>query len=594
MAKKTLTPEEIRQLEVYHSTLITVEQILSSSNPTSIDEIKENIEIAQNFSKQNQKRNPLTEEQYNNIKNTLKLATTLTNIFKDDPKYAQKLVTDKFKALRKPLDKEYIKNLLISTSSPQTETLAQARSFFELIKQSDPIYFDEMIATTLKYFKQLPKELNYKLNKQTTLYTMSDNDIKKIKQAKDVINQIIPGYKIDLKEHDKPKPYALAYLDRVMFNGAIHKADYADKNSNYPTSAEAIKTLEDETKENGSYAKSKTAKKIINLFKKYMEKNKLENRPFPQLINYLITSYKESQNYKGDTIHFQKVERDENGIYSYQTNKHLQDFYQQIAGEYLKASDIEAGKKYKYREQIEKDDVNLALMCDGIEQYLLHQCEQYKLSKDVIYGVFGKIKLDTNNKAKKDYHKNLYHFLTSAQIKVKVAPNKQIDTTMFTPSLHHDTSRIHSGKNPNDNIDNFILTIIPSENVSFLDIYERFIKSIETLQLNDTKINPKLLDKERTKIKELRKSPIKTLDIHKDIFHGADVNIKSQDDTSERYLQFYFTPIKDETSLHPNRIVAVINSATPISKDKKQTIKDIQENLITKTYINAQKALRRN
>jgi transcription antitermination factor NusG len=71
----------------------------------------------------------------------------------------------------------------------------------------------------------------------------TDNDIKKIKQAKDVINQIIPGYKIDLKEHDKPKPYALAYLDRVMFNGAIHKADYADKNSNYPTSAEAIKTL---------------------------------------------------------------------------------------------------------------------------------------------------------------------------------------------------------------------------------------------------------------------------------------------------------------------------------------------------------------
>ena len=593
MAKKTLTPEEIRQLEVYHSTLITVEQILSSSNPTSIDEIKENINIAQNFFKQNQKRNPLTEEQNNNIKNTLKLATTLTNIFKDDPKYAQKLVTNKFQALRKPIDKEYIKNLLFSTSAPKQETLAQTRAFFEFIKQSDPNYFDDMVATTLEYFKQMPKNLNYQFDYQTKSFTMSDDDIEKIKQATNIINQIVPGYKVDLKEHDKPKPYPIAYMDRVMFNGAIHKADYADENSNYPTSAEAIKILEDETKENGTYAKSKTAKKIINLFKKYMEKNKLEKRPFPQLINYLISSNKDGSKYEGNSIYFQKVARDETGKYSYQTSKYLQDFYYKITGEILKSSDIEAGKKYKYREQIEKDDVNLALMCEGMEQYLLYQCEQYNLDKNIIYRVFGRIKLDENNKVKPNYHKNLYHFLTTAPITVDVAPNKQIKTTMFTPSLHHDTSRIHSGKNPNDNIDNFILTIIPSEDVSFLDIYERFIKSIETLKLNDTKISSQLLDKERKKIKELRKTPIKTFDIHKDIFHGADVNIQSSNDTSGKYLQFYFTPIKDETSPHPNRIVAVISSATPISKDKKQTIKDIQENFTIDKYINAQKALRR-
>ena len=272
-----------------------------------------------------------------------------------------------------------------------------------------------------------------------------------------IINQIVPGYKVDLKEHDKPKPYPIAYMDRVMFNGAIHKADYADKNSNYPTSAEAIKILEDETKENGSYAKSKTAKKIINLFKKYMEKNKLENKPFPQLINYLIASNKDGSKYEGNSIYFQKVARDETGKYSYQTNKYLQE------GTVISpVFSVEAGKKYKYREQIEKDDANLALMCEGIEQYLLYQCEQYNLDKNIIYRVFGKEKLDENNKPIPNYHKNLYHFLTTAPITVEVAPNKHIETTMFTPSLHHDTSRIHSGKNPNNNIDNFILTIIPS------------------------------------------------------------------------------------------------------------------------------------
>lgn len=593
MAKKTSTPEEIRQLEIYHSTLIVIEQILSSSNSPSIEEVEKNIKTAQIFFNQTQERNLLTKEQTSNIEKTFSGTSNWIKVFKNKPKHVQEQCIAKFKALRKPIDKEYIKNLLFSTSAPKQETLAQTRAFFEFIKQSDPNYFDDMVATTLEYFKQMPKNLNYKFDYQTKSFTMSDDDIEKIKQATNIINQIVPGYKVDQKEHDKPKPYPVAYMDRVMFDGAIHKADYADENSNYPTSAEAIKILEDETKENGTYAKSKTAKKIINLFKKYMEKNKLEKRPFPQLINYLIASNKDGSKYEGNSIYFQKVTRDETGKYSYQTSKYLQDFYYKITGEILKSSDIEAGKKYKYREQIEKDDANLALMCEGMEQYLLYQCEQYNLDKNIIYRVFGQEKLDENNKPIPNYHKNLYHFLTTAPITVEVAPNKYIKTTMFTPSLHHDTSRIHSGKNPNDNIDNFILTIIPSENVSFLDIYERFIKYVETLKLNDTKISSKLLDEERKKIKKLRKTPIKTFDIHKDIFHGADVNIQSSNDTSGKYLQFYFTPIKDETSPHPNRIVAVISSATPISKDKKQTLKDIQENFTIDKYINAQKALRR-
>ena len=119
MAKKTSTPEEIRQLEIYHSTLIVIEQILSSSNSPSIEEVEKNIKTAQNFFKQTQKRNPLTKEQTSNIEKTFSGTSNWIKVFKNKPKYVQEQCIAKFKALRKPIDKEYIKNLLFSTSAPK-------------------------------------------------------------------------------------------------------------------------------------------------------------------------------------------------------------------------------------------------------------------------------------------------------------------------------------------------------------------------------------------------------------------------------------------------------------------------------------------
>jgi hypothetical protein len=423
---------------------------------------------------------------------------------------------------------------------------------------------------------------------------MTNEDIEKIKKTRDFINQIIPGYKIEQKEQESIKPYAIAFMDRVLFNGAINKADYADKDSKYPTSKETIDILEAETKENGLYAKNKTAKAFITLFKEYMKKNKLEKKPFPQLINYMISSYQTKYSYKGKSISFQIVDRDKNGVYSYQTNQYLKDFYFSITNNILKTSDINAGEKYKYREQIEKNDVNLALMCEGAEQYLLHQCEQHGLNKNIIYHLFGREKLDANNKIKPNYHKNLYHFLTTATLTVK-DNKKTINTTMFTPSLHHDKIRIHTDLNPNNSPNNFILTLIPSEKVSFLDIYERFIHSLELSDQNEHQLDPKIIQEEREKVANLRKSKIKTPNVHHNILHAADLNIHSTTDTSDRYLQFLFTPTTDEQNPKTNYVVAITHSASPIYKEKTQTMEDMYKQISSSahTYINSQKALRR-
>ena len=302
-------------------------------------------------------------------------------------------------------------------------------------------------------------------------------------------------------------------------------------------------------------------------------------------------------NTKQHKIAFQTIKADMWGDFEYRTNDKFANFYANITQHFL--SKLNPGTKYKYREKIEKNDEKIALICNGIEKYLLTNCEKYKFNKNVIYAAFASHKLDEKNKIHPNYHRKIYHWLTN-QLKINI-PNDYNNGThredMFTASLHHDKARIYSDLSPNKDETNFILTLIPPAKLNFVDIYERFVKYLSTEALNDETINKSILASEQQKIDKARANPQEqpqTYDVHTDIFHGADLNIIAEDSDKSKYLQFILTPNTD-TLTAQNYVVAVTNSAEPIYTKNNPSLDTIfdKEKQKIQLYVNAQKALRK-
>ena len=470
-----------KELQVYHTALTNFENYIIGSptlSPTT---------ILENLIKDTQNSPSL--DNYPKIKKDLikQLQSQMTAckvMGKINPSQATQNLIKNIRKKRKPLDSLYIETLINSSPSNQKEAINSAKSFFALVKEQDPFYYDEILYTTLEHFKNIPTKLNLKEDEHKT-YTVTPQEFNIIKNTQKFINQIVAGYQIEEKENPE-KPYPIRFLDRTLFDGYIKTAPHVDLNSptTFPTSQEAIDMLENEQQKGGKYENDGNAKIITELLKSYMQSNNQEQTPFPILINKLIKKYNIQEEYKFKKKHknstkqykqktkikFQTIQRDMWGEFSYDTNQSFQDLYVSITKKHF--SRLKPGLKYQYRQQIESTPQNLALLCEQTEALLLNECQKYGLDKDVILTTFGSMKLTADNKVNPNCYKQIYHWLTSAP------KNKK---ALFVASLHHDKERVNTSINANNAKNNFILALAPKENINFIDIYERMLEYLNNL-----------------------------------------------------------------------------------------------------------------
>ena len=471
--------------------------------------------------------------------------------------------------IRKQYDEAYIRSILSTDLKEDTNALNQVKNFINSIKTQDPYYYDNIVTSILKNFRKIAKS---QTQIHANRYEVSPQLLEYVENARQCINLILDDYKIEhIKQ--KEKPYALRYLDRALFNGCLNQINTPTPPSTFETMSanalDSIAILKQHQQEGQCYHNSDNAEILITCLEYHMKEKHLENQPFPVLVNSFIQE--KGQN---GTIPFFKYDKK---LKEHTSNITLSSYYCQASDKirnYPKPRILKPGIKHQKDQRLLEQETLLENICINAKQVLINLCTENNISPDIIHIAFGIYTHDSNGQYNPSGYKNLYKWLTEHNMKngkgYETNPNGEYYGPIFVTSRHHDREQINFSTSANTAENNMILTLPMNTKASVKLILNNIINRIELMTFDSKMIEA--LKEERAKINSLQTTE-KRVDVHRDILHGANIELSLKDDDDINY--YYLTPKKPGEKSKPKsktpkgkkqdeHIVAIIDARTPI------------------------------
>lgn len=543
---------------VYHTALINIIDNINSIKPKQ--DMIECLTQIRNEVTQNDDMKPYPrviehiEEQFNKHIKTIQIYRNhnrdLTNL-----EYGSSIIAG-VKKERRRFDEDFF-NDIISNKHIDKDL---AKNFIDLIKEDEPEYYDTAIAGLLKSFKELPQTVQTELTEkgETSPTKIAQEKCKRLAQAQEAINDILEDFEILSIQRTRKDP-TITWLDRAVFSGIVSNITERDNEKFDETPAsECLKNMQQDYEKNNKDGKD-NALDLIKILKFHMEKENLQNKPFPEFIRSFFTSIKEKTGYKKDCITFQtKYDRsthslikDAKGNNIYLSNPIWRDYCKKIGipyNEYKRIS-FSSGLKNSFKTQLE--ELYMKDLCTSAEVYLTNIFEANKLDTNVVTAAFSYKKYDTDKwqqtgelKEYPNWEKQVFSFLTKGA------------NPIFAVEIHHDREQIAMSDTPN-NINNFVLTLVPNENLTVEDINEKLIKTISAFTTAGN-VDHKMFDNAKKSVENLVHKP-KLINVHDEILHGASCNVRHPNGET---TYFFLCPKKpqDKDNTKDTRVVAMAGS----------------------------------
>ena len=534
----------------------------------------------------------------------LKMLSAEKDLIDNDPQPKSNAIyknnfLQKIRNKRKQYDNAYIRSILSTNLEENTDALNQIKNFINSIKVEDPNYYDNIVLTILKNFRDIAKS---QTEIHTNQYEVTPELLGYVENARKCINIILDDYKIEhIKQ--KEKPYALRYIDRCLFNGSLNKINPPAPPSTFKTMSasaeESIAILRENQKEGHCYHDSNNAEILITSLECYMQEKGLKDEPFPVLINSFINE----KNPKSNTMYFyQKNHKNE-----YSTNPMLVAYYCHALEKNYPHKwplHLRQGIKHQKNQKVYEQDNLIENICLNAKQVLVNLCKDNNISPDIIHIAFGSYLFGTPKQDETEGYKQIYRWLTEYKMKDREGHEKNHNNesygTIFVTSRHHDREQINFSTSANTAENNMILTLPINPKASVKLILNNIINRIKSKFEIKEPVDQELLDaleRERAKLKTLQTTE-KRVDVHKDILHGANIELVEQN--SEDINYYYLTPKKPEEKGKPKsksakgktknqkqdeHIIAIIDARTPIyDKSGNEPPKIIDKLAITTNY----------
>ena len=372
-----------------------------------------------------------------------------------------------------------------------------------------------------------------------------------------------------------PKTWGERKFNRILFHGVLKKVTKQKKVSPLRTITSPSPAQDDLERIKQAYSDPNTegytnAQNLIMIFEHVMQKRRLENAPFPILINavceelgedknaFMIKEYVPNKDRNGDTYY----------AYKYVVNRRWENYCQDnnLSG----YRPMERSIKHQYLQYILHESKDATAyrnaICDAVENCLVNFCDANDLNSDIVIAAFGRLKYDENGNINQAGYNHLYNILFESPTKRKDENNNGKSRNfgpLFHTEVHHDRERIMFSNKPNTK-DNFILTINANKDLGYAVAYEKLLNLLELLSydhMNNENLENALKDYEFYKRCRKKKDPFS---FHNDILHGADVSISLlYNGASKNVLHYFITPIrpKENDAGNPdNYIVAMIDT----------------------------------